>query len=576
MKGVDSMEVKADKNINIGDEITVSYGDNYFGPDNVECLCHTCEVLERNGWTSKAAFAEIQSGTSTPVAEVRSFNNAFGKKRKREDSSTSSQLGRSLKKIKALASPSKLQYSWTPPSTSESEIAAEEDRMVVDQQNAPPSSSAKSSSQTVTPKRDGRGRFLSSASKANAEIVSEGILEERSKSFPLSPSTTSPSSQDSETSDAVGRAQVPMTIKVEAVEKTVVESDVPMILAPEDMIAIQSQQPSPEQSVYDIPDTPENADEASSDTEICYSNLQAVSTLTMTKVSTIASIEPEPDQAVPITPDVIPSIEPVLTTIKTITKAKITVTPLSDTIRVPGDYILTRKLLAQPHDRWVRCHNDICHTFFLQPNGYQTRRECPRCERHSMLYGFPWPKTDPDPRKLLSREVEKSNRGRPKNPAPTPIIPAEEPARRRLKSEIDPKSKYSAYRRQGRCGKGSWVEGGGDDEERVMDHRTIHRFVLPEDERELTRKGLLLDAEKARAMGDGELEALAALDGRRARFRDEARGGSGEGRESTGLYGSGTDREDSDSPWDDVDAEGRRRSNRIVESRVYVNVNMRR
>lgn len=148
--------------------------------------------------------------------------------------------------------------------------------------------------------------------------------------------------------------------------------------------------------------------------------------------------------------------------------------------------------------------------------------------------------------------------------------------KKRLKSEISPTSKYTAYRRQGRCGKGTWVEGGGDEEERVMDHRTIHRFVLPDEERELTRKGLLIEAESVRAMGDGELDAFAALDGRRARFKREGRSGSFEGRESTGLYGSGTDREDSVNAWEDVDAEGRRRSNRIVESRVYVNVNMRR
>ena len=194
-----------------------------------------------------------------------------------------------------------------------------------------------------------------------------------------------------------------------------------------------------------------------------------------------------------------------------------------------------------------------------------------------MLYGFPWPKTDPDPRKLLSRQGEvKSGRGRPKASTSTTITVEEVPWKR-LKSEIVPKSKYSAYRRQGRCGKGRWVEGGGDEEERVMDHRTIHRFVLPEEERELTRKGLLVEAEQARNMGEAELEVLAALDGRRARFRDASKERSG--RESTGLYGSGAASESEEgtpSGWDDVDAEGRRRSNRIVESRVYVSVNMRR
>ena len=617
MKGIDSMEVKADKNINIGDEITVSYGDNYFGPDNVECLCHTCEVHERNGWTSKASFTATQSGASTPVPDVRPAKVSVGKKRKQgEASSFSPQPARMLKKLKPIVSPSKLQYSWTPPSTSESEIAPEEtaDKLAVDHEPKPPSRSPARINQSITPKRDGKGRFLSSASKANTEpkgnSKTQPLTGERRKSFPLSPSTTSPSSQDSEnepstdTPNTARRVGVPVMVKMEAVEKTTVETDLSTNLLPQEdaTIMVKDQQQSPESllyDVYDIPDTPENPDsidaedkhDTPDDVDVAMANdephisvPQAISTLTLTKVSTIASIEPLPDRALPLSPaanaaDIVPSIEALNTTIKTVTKAKVTVTALSDSIRVPGDYILTRKLLAQPHDRWIRCQNGICHTFFLQPNGYQTRRECPRCERHSMLYGFPWPKTDPDPRKLLSRVIEaKSNRGRPRasTSSPTTIVVEEEPMKKRLKSEISPTSKYTAYRRQGRCGKGTWVEGGGDEEERVMDHRTIHRFVLPDEERELTRKGLLIEAESVRAMGDGELDAFAALDGRRARFKREGRSGSFEGRESTGLYGSGTDREDSVNAWEDVDAEGRRRSNRIVESRVYVNVNMRR
>lgn len=82
-----------------------------------------------------------------------------------------------------------------------------------------------------------------------------------------------------------------------------------------------------------------------------------------------------------------------------------------------------------------------------------------------MLYGFPWPKTDPDPRKL---------------------------AERKKKEEV------SAYKRQGKSGKGRWVEGGGDEEERVMDHRTVHRFLFPGEERDISRKGLLKEAEEKR------------------------------------------------------------------------------
>jgi histone-lysine N-methyltransferase SUV420H len=92
--------------------------------------------------------------------------------------------------------------------------------------------------------------------------------------------------------------------------------------------------------------------------------------------------------------------------------------------RVPGDYTKTAKLLAQRYDRWVDCQT--CNAWFVQENAYQTRKECPRCERHSKLYGFQCPKTD--------------------------------------------------------------MEGIYDDEERIMDHRTVHRFIAPDEEARIRRK----------------------------------------------------------------------------------------
>lgn len=93
-------------------------------------------------------------------------------------------------------------------------------------------------------------------------------------------------------------------------------------------------------------------------------------------------------------------------------------------IRLPGDYHLTPQLLCTPYHRWVECRN--CDEFFIQAEAYLTRIACPRCERHSKLYGYHWPKTD--------------------------------------------------------------REGKHDTEERVLDHRTIHRFIDPEDER-MEKKG---------------------------------------------------------------------------------------
>ena len=86
--------------------------------------------------------------------------------------------------------------------------------------------------------------------------------------------------------------------------------------------------------------------------------------------------------------------------------------------RVPGDYTLTPVLLSEPNMAWIHC--TICGEAFVQQNAYFTRSSCFRCERHSKLYGYPWPKTE--------------------------------------------------------------KEGPNDKEERVLDHRTIHRFLDTEEE----------------------------------------------------------------------------------------------
>ena len=121
-------------------------------------------------------------------------------------------------------------------------------------------------------------------------------------------------------------------------------------------------------------------------------------------------------------------------------------------VRKPGDYTLTNLLLSEPQTAWVRC--TVCNSAFVQQNAYYTKSNCPRCERHSMLYGYVWPKTEP--------------------------------------------------------------AGRGDDEERVLDHRTVHRFLDAEDEAK-ARGRQVPSYVLGKAARDAEKEAAAAAAAEEAR-----------------------------------------------------------
>ncbi len=139
-----------------------------------------------------------------------------------------------------------------------------------------------------------------------------------------------------------------------------------------------------------------------------------------------------------------------------------------------------------------------------------------------MLYGFGWPKTEPDARRLReireNREKEEKLRGKSKGKvvgkkrgfgdtivvetiATAPAAVSTITFKRTNGASSTPSGRGKGGGvwgrggkgggRCGRSGKGTWVEGGGEEEreERVMDHRTVNRFIAPEEEREVRRRG---------------------------------------------------------------------------------------
>ena len=457
-RGAEGMEVVARKNIEVGEEITVTYGEDYFGSNNEECLCHTCEVADRNGWTSHEAFGVPRSSVSTPALEAGGGPCTFRKKRKYDHEAASDMSTSSVtpQKRKLDYSPSKLTQAMSPP-------------LSVTQ---PDQSSALVATEHST---DGRpaeqlGPITTDSSTQASALVIDGqsmtepprkrrrLIDRMTTSSPLckaesrkvtgmsSPPSTSPDETDvhnentkESTSDLPSDKSV--TIKIESVENLKVEGDI------HDGQCEEKTSTQLEMSISD-----ETFDRSFQTSTTKLTPFKMLTSLKTTKViKTYANNLDEP----------VPSIEPIIET-----RASIRAHPISDSIRTPGDYILTRRLLAQPFDRWIQCQT--CRGSFVQQNGYQTRRECPRCERHSKLYGFLWPRTDPEKRVNANGKVLAI------------ALPAG---------------------RAGRSGKGTWVEGGADEDGRVVDHRTVHRFLYPEEEKDLTRRGLLLAAEQFRLEG---------------------------------------------------------------------------
>jgi len=84
--GKEHVNLYVERDIRVGEEITVKYADDYFGEGNRECLCRTCEGLGRSGWASEVAVEDrppIEEDGSAIRAVAGGFVLARRSKRKR-------------------------------------------------------------------------------------------------------------------------------------------------------------------------------------------------------------------------------------------------------------------------------------------------------------------------------------------------------------------------------------------------------------------------------------------------------------------------------------------------------------
>ncbi|KAI9712079.1 MAG: Histone-lysine N-methyltransferase set9 [Bogoriella megaspora] len=438
-RGSNGMQIMAVRDIQVDEEITVTYGDDYFGEDNCECLCSTCEKEQRNGWDpmkksedsddededeDEDEDSEESLGTATPQPKQEEIEPqdgpyTFRNKRKYvvEPASSTPESEKPSKRRKTKSEDQYITLAVLDYSGPSNEPAIKMERTDSNFSNAPLSSVLHKPIQPslLSPHRRAMQTYAKH-SRYSSSTMDSDIRSPRSSSADAaaSPSTEATSVCD----DPIGpsTSDKPTTLITQPTNETTNE---PYAESESDLSVMSS---------------------------TCEFDHQTKSIVKRRRTRYQAALQPlvhsphrlssQPRQSSTTGND-----------------------PPSERLnkRYPGDYIKPTSLLSLKYSRWNTCTNDAysgstfhfpppisfgtssfslktpiippsgtsieegCRRVFVQENGYLTRACCPRCERHSMLYGYAWPKTDKESKK--------------------------------------------------------------DDEERVVDHRTVHRFLSPETER---------------------------------------------------------------------------------------------
>lgn len=491
--GQAGIDIVAIRRIEVGEEITVTYGENYFGENNCECLCQTCEKNLVNGWKQPDGVVPVKKSIEDDLLALQGYNTR-GRHRygRGESSSRTPSVNPDLRpkvrkgKLKQLRAADRA-------STTESSLAGEAETTARRKRGreslaTPPVTPAKKQKTTkyeirpvpsVAADRSASsdaesGGLLSRSDSSNGEAVLTDVTTPEDTTdpadVPSEPVQAAPCvgnlKQEQDAGDLTsggGLREVAPFVEPASVQLPAG----PLLRTPQIPKARGL-------SIHDILNTPSDAATPDTRTPIdrfaaafgLHGSARTVGSSGGGEVDTQQPAEPVSPSPI-ITQDPEEAVDSVETGAAADTPAKrgrgrprkhpkadaspaeeasVIVSPpaapeddhdhndqdhddhdehhspapvsRSATHREPGDYQLTPRLLAEPDMAWVRCSN--CTTAFVQQNAYYTRSSCPRCERHSKLYGYIWPKTQ--------RE-------------------------------------------------GPW-----DKEERVLDHRTIHRFLATSDE----------------------------------------------------------------------------------------------
>ena len=500
-RGSEGMQVVAVRDIEVSQEITVNYGDNYFGEDNCECLCSTCEAEGRGGWPGDGK-SGLSSGLSTPLdysdVDLTAIESSRRSKRRgtvsntylsAKDANAEGGTPRKKTKLDVEQSPSTLGVGIAngqllPESAKSSKSGSPLRNEILDVKDILVSSKVGKtySGQELSLKEAGQHSRTTDYQDELLASIRAAFAGVRSNKRKQKSHRADEASRDRKNHESTGdlntsykfsspfsflrgydRAKPPRRNKQNFLRARTIYSPLSSrkrsIQTSPLSSVISSGSPSEKDSTFDDNlqqevSSPATTSSATADiitdfksSPIAESSLSSSALSSpFSSLTSVADPEDFNPELAPVlapvrkrgrprkypiaTPSVIlrkkePSAKPIVRTPKKVQGVLPTIELDIPYSRTPGDYIRTHLLLGESFSRWVDCRT--CSTCWVQANGYQTRKECPRCERHSKLYGYQWPKTE------------------------------------------------------------KW--GKGDGEERVMDHRTVHRFLRPEEEAMERKKG---------------------------------------------------------------------------------------
>jgi [histone H4]-N-methyl-L-lysine20 N-methyltransferase len=402
------IEVVAVRNIEVGEEITVTYGENYFGDDNCECLCKTCEERLVNGWATEEGKVVVQKSIEEDVLQ------GYSLRRRRQDGSAGD-----FSRTPSVTPDIRPRILRTRPRKGKSELGRGSSAIESPMPGALEKRKRTFDSFATPP-------FTPSKKMKLADNVTEPIMLD----IQSSRGSSSGASTGSEVFSSLDNMEAALT-DVTSPEK---DSPGPVIHSPKptplkNPIQVLKQEEVDEAADRTLVNAIPYSTEATAirpSLETPAKGLAAVVTeqvaIRTTASISIAALCGPMGSATPTeaSAPLVVSTEELVDEVSTDEPRKkrkyqrrtfIKQTSPPARVRVPGDYTLTPLLLSEPESAWIHC--TICTSAFVQQNAYYTRSACPRCERHSKIYGYQWPKTeksgpsDKEERILDHREVHR-------------------------------------------------------------------------------------------------------------------------------------------------------------------------